>query len=451
MADALERSESQIKFEDDVMRIVRNRCIPLLALGFIISYLDRVNIGVAALTLNKDIGLTASTFGFGAGLVSIGYAIFELPSNLALERFGARKWMARIMITWGIVGCATALIRGPLTFYFARFTLGAVEAGFFPGVILYLTYWFPRRYRARYVGLFALAIPLASVIGSPLSAIVLRLNGFLGVKGWQWIYILEASPAIVLGILALFLLSDRPAEAAWLTPKQREWLVGELAAERLAHPEVHQAPPLKMLFDSRVLMLSLIFFLTGVPSYGLSYWTPQIVKSFGLTNLQTGFVSALPFIAGSVALVIWGRASDRTQERAWNTAVPSFIAFVGLVLAAYFRSPIVAMGSICLSAVGIFGLKGPWLAMISESFSDSTAAAGIALVSTLGSLSGFFAPWMVGVLIHRTHDFRVALIALGVNALLGAILVLVWARIEGRAKPRARLSDAAKLELGRKA
>ena len=425
--------ETQAQFEERTIRKVRNRIIPLLALGFVISYLDRVNIGVAALTLNKDIGLTPVSFGWGAGLVSIGYALFELPSNLALERFGARRWMARIMIGWGIVGCATAAIQGPVSFYVARFALGAVEAGFFPGVILYLTYWFPRAWRARYAGLFALAIPLSSVVGAPLSAMILGLGGFLGLKGWQWIYILEASPAIVLGVLAFVLLSDRPAEAPWLEPRQREWLEATLVAERRAHPERHAAPPLAMLLDRRVLMLALIFFLTGVPSYGLSYWIPQVVRSFGVSTIATGFISALPFLAGSIALVIWGGYSDRRQERAWNTAIPAFIAFLGLVAAAYVTSPIASLLCVCVAGVGIFGLKGPWLAMISESFSEATAAAGIALVSTLGNLSGFFAPWLVGLLMARTHNFRTAVVALGINALLGAILVLVWGWTGGKA------------------
>jgi MFS transporter, ACS family, tartrate transporter len=420
--------ETQAQFEERTIRMVRNRVIPLLTLGFVISYLDRVNVGVAALTLNKDIGLTAVSFGWGAGLVSIGYALFELPSNLALERFGARRWMARIMITWGIIGCATALVRGPVSFYVARFLLGAAEAGFFPGVILYLTYWFPRAWRARYAGLFALAIPVSSVVGAPLSALILGLNGFLGLKGWQWIYVLEASPAIVLGVLALVLLSDGPAQARWLEPRQREWLEATLAAERRAHPERHHTKPLAMLLDRRVLVLALIFFLTGMPSYGLGYWIPQVVKSFGVSIVATGFISALPFLAGAIALVIWGALSDRRGERAWNTAIPAFIAFLGLAAAAYVRSPIVSLMFICVAGVGIFGLKGPWLAMISETFSESTAAAGIALVSTLGNLSGFFAPWMIGVIMGRTHDFRIALVALGINALLGSVLVLAWGR-----------------------
>ncbi len=420
--------EAQAQFEERTIRKVRNRVIPLLTLGFVISYLDRVNIGVAALTLNHDIGLTAVSFGWGAGLVSVGYAIFEVPSNMALERFGARSWMARIMITWGLVGCATALIRGPISFYVARLTLGAVEAGFFPGVILYLTYWFPRAWRARYAGLFALAIPVASLVGAPLSALILGLNGVLGLKGWQWIYVLEASPAIVLGLLAFRLLSDRPAQARWLEPREREWLEATLAAERQAHPERHQASPLAMLLDRRVLVLSLIFFLTGIPSYGLSYWIPQVVKSFGVSTIATGFISALPFLTGAIALVLWGAYSDRRRERVWTTAIPTFVAFLGLVAAAFVTSPVVALLCICVAGVGIFGLKGPWLAMISEAFSESTAAAGIAWVSTLGNLSGFFAPWGVGLLIARTHDFHTAVVALGISALLGAILVVVWGR-----------------------
>ena len=420
------------ELENRTIRMVRNRCIPVLVLGFIISYLDRVNVGIAALTMNKDLGLTATMFGWGAGLVSVGYAFFEVPSNLALERFGARRWMARIMITWGLIGCATAWVQGPISFYISRFLLGAVEAGFFPGVILYLTYWFPRRYRARYVGLFAIAIPLSSVVGSPISAMLLGLDGWLGFKGWQWIYLLEASPAIVLGIVTLFLLSDRPSQANWLSATQKQWLEAELEQERRAHPDTRHTGALAMLLDKRVLVLSLIFFLTGIPSYGLSYWTPQIVKSFGLGNTATGFLSALPFLAGCFGLVWWGRVSDRSQERAWNTAIPAFVGFVGLITAAVVGAPLIQLVAVCVAGIGIYGLKGPWLAMISEAFSESNAASGIAWVSTLGSLSGFAAPAMVGVIVDRTHSFQVALGALGVSSLLGAAAVLIWASTGGR-------------------
>ncbi len=419
--------------ERSTIRLVCNRCIPLVVLGLVISYLDRVNVGFAAITANKELGLTAATYGYGAGLVSIGYAIFELPSNLALERFGARRWMARIMITWGIIGCAMVFVTGPLTFYAARFLLGAAEAGFFPGVILYLTYWLPRRHRARSIGLFALAIPLASVIGSPISGLLLGLDGFFGMHGWQWLYVLEAVPAVLLGFAFLFCLTDRPHQATWLSPVQRHWLETTMEAERQANREARHTGPLRMLLDRRVLVLAAIFFLTGVPSYGLSYWTPQIIKSFGLSNAQTGLVSATPFLFGCVAMVWWGKRSDRKQERAWHTAIGAFVGFFGLAAGAYIDSPLVQLLSVCLSAAGLFGIKGPWLAMISEAFSDRTAASGIAWVSTLGSLSGFAAPAMMGVTIEATGSYRLGLLVLGVNSLLGGLLVLWWGSRAGKA------------------
>jgi MFS family permease len=424
--------------ERSTLRLVCNRCIPLVVLGFILSYLDRVNVGFAAITANKELGLTAATYGYGAGLVSIGYAVFELPSNLALERFGARRWMARIMITWGIIGCAMVFVNGPLSFYTARFLLGAAEAGFFPGVILYLTYWLPRRHRARYIGLFALAIPLASVIGSPISGLLLGMDGFFGMKGWQWLYILEAVPAVLLGFAFLFFLTDRPHQATWLNPVQRHWLESTLEAERLAHQEAKHTGAMRMLLDTRVLVLAAIFFLTGVPSYGLSYWTPQVVKSFGLSNAQTGIVSAIPFVFGCVAMIWWGNRSDRKQERAWHTAIAAFVGFLGLAVGAYVGSPLVQLLSVCISAAGIFGIKGPWLAMISEAFSDRTAAAGIAWVSTLGSLSGFAAPAMMGAIIQGTGSYRLGLLALGVNSLLGGMLVLWWGMQAGKSNPAFR-------------
>ena len=277
-----------LKFERATIFKVRHRCIPVLVLGFIICMIDRVNVGFAAITANKDLGLTASMYGTGAGLLFIGYSIFELPSNLALERFGARRWLARIMVTWGVLSGATAFVTGPWSFYAVRFLVGAAEAGFFPGVVLYLTYWFPKRYRASCIGLFAVGSPLASVIGSPISGLLLNMHGFLGFKGWQWLYFIEALPAVLLGIRIFLFFADKPGDARWLSAQQKAWLEDELEKERVQHPERSHIPPLHMFYDPRVLMLALIFFLTIVPSYGVVLWLPQIVRSFGLSYVETG-------------------------------------------------------------------------------------------------------------------------------------------------------------------
>lgn len=415
------------QLERSTLRTIRNRCVlPLLA-AFVISYLDRVNVGFAALTANADLGLTAAQYGLGAGLLFIAYSVFELPSNIALERFGARLWMARIMITWGLLGCAMALVTTPAGFYTVRFLLGAAEAGLFPGVILYLTYWLPRRFRARYLGLFALGIPLSSVIGSPLSGAIMQwMDGVLGVKGWQWLYVLEASPAVLLGFVVLALFADRPGQARWLSPAQRAWLAAEFAREAPGPAESHSGFTWSMLADRRVLTLGAVFFLTAVPSYGLSLWLPQIIKSFGVSHIATGVLTATPFAFGCVAMLYWGRRSDARQERVWHAVAPAVLAGAALLVGALLTSGPLQLLAICLAAIGIYALKGPFLTIVSESFADRRAAVGIALVTTLGNLSGFAAPYMVGLIMQGTDSHRLALGALGLLSALGALLLVLW-------------------------
>ena len=421
---------------------VRNRILPLLIAAFVVSYVDRVNVGFAAITLSKDIGLTASMYGLGAGLVFFSYCLFELPSNLALERFGARRWLARIMITWGMVGCAMALVQGPTGFYVLRFLLGAAEAGLFPGVILYLTYWLPSKYRARYVAMFALAIPLANVVGAPVSGALLDMHGTLGVKGWQWVFILEAVPAIVLGVLVLLLLADKPHDARWLSAAERDWLQGEIDREAAGRSE-HRHMPLKMLCDSRVLLFAAVFFATGVPSYGLSLWMPQIVKSFGHTNLGTGFIVAIPFVFGCASLLLWGQSSDRMQERRWHAIGAALLACVGLAIGAVSSGAGLQLFGLCVAATGIYGLKGPFLTLVSEAFGTANAAAGIALVSTFGNLSGFVAPYLVGVIIDEFGSYRFGLTFLAIMPFFGAVLLFVSSHTR-RAASASRITTVAR-------
>jgi MFS transporter, ACS family, tartrate transporter len=415
------------QLERSTLRAIRNRCVlPLLA-AFVISYLDRVNVGFAALTANADLGLSPAQYGLGAGLLFVAYSVFELPSNLALERFGARLWMARIMITWGLIGCCMALVTTPMGFYVLRFLLGAAEAGLFPGVILYLTYWLPRRFRARYIGLFALGIPLSSVIGAPLSGAIMQwMDGVLGVKGWAWLYVLEALPAVLLGFAVLAFFADRPAEARWLSARQRAWLAAEFAREAPGPTESHSGFTWGMLTDPRVLALGGVFFLTAVPSYGLSLWLPQIVKTFGVSHIATGVLTAVPFACGCVAMLYWGRRSDARQERLWHAVMPALLAGIALVGGAMLSSGPLQLLAVCLAAAGIYALKGPFLTMVSESFADRRAAVGIALVTTLGNLSGFVAPYMVGLIMQNTDSYRLALGALGLQSALGAVLLFAW-------------------------
>jgi ACS family tartrate transporter-like MFS transporter len=415
--------------ESELFARVSRRCIPLLLLGYIFSYIDRVNIGFAAITASKDLGMSPSVFGFGAGIFFIGYLLFEVPSNYILERVGARRWLARIMITCGIVAAAMVFVTGKYSFYAVRILLGAVEAGLFPGVMLYLTYWFPQRYRARYVGIFAIGIPLASVVGAPISGFLLNLNGKFGLKGWQWLYVLEAIPCIVLGVLIWFILTDTPRDAAWLTREEREWLQNTIDKERASHPEksshMKLLESLRMLADRRVIVLSLVFFATAMPSYGLSIWLPQIVHDFGLGNIATGFVSAIPFACGSLAMIYWARHSDRKKERDWHTGIAAFIAAAGMMSCYWISSPWVTMIALSLSGVGIFGMKGPFLSGISETFGQKTAAVGIAMVVSIGNLSGLAAPWLIGKIKDMTGVYQPALLAVGFCSLIGAILVVI--------------------------
>jgi len=432
-------AEGPIDLQHSTLRKIRNRCVLPLLLAFVISYLDRVNVGFAALTANRDLGLTGVAYGWGAGLLFLGYCLFELPSNLALERFGARRWIARIMVTWGAIGCGMALVTRPAGFYLMRFLLGAAEAGLFPGVILYLTYWLPARHRARSLGLFALGIPLSSVIGAPLSGAILQsFDGALGIKGWQWLYLLEAAPAVLLGIVVLLCLTDRPDEARWLTDAERAWLRAEFAREPPGPVEASHGFTWRMLGDGRVLALAAVFFLTGMPSYGLSLWLPQIVHGFGVTHLSTGFLTAMPFLVGCIAMVYWGHRSDRQRERLGHAVGAAALAGISLLAGALASSPIVQLGAVCLAAAGTYGMKGPFLAIVSDAFAGTTAAAGIALVSTLGNLSGFAAPAMVGVIIAATGNYRLALMSLGLQAALGGVLLCAWPIVRG-AKLRARI------------
>jgi MFS family permease len=405
------------------------RCVPVLAIGYIISYIDRVNIGFAAITASKDLGMSPSVFGFGAGLFFLAYLIFETPSNYLMEKIGARIWLARIMVCCGLVAGAMFFVNSVTSFYIVRFVLGAVEAGLFPGVMLYLTYWFPRSYRARYISMFAIGIPLASVIGAPISGLLLGLNGVLGFRGWQWLYILEAVPALLVGGIIWFYLTDTPAEAKWLKPEERDWIQRTLERERAEHPEkapkMNLLQSLRLLADPRVIVLALVFFGTGVPSYGLALWLPQIVKSFGLSNVQTGLVSALPPLCGAIAMILWARHSDRTRERTWHTATAAFLAAIGMIACFWISSPVLTLVALSVSAVGTFALKGPFLSGISESFSDKTAAVGIAMVVSIGNLSGFAAPWMIGVIKQATGTFPPALLAVGICAFIGGVAIFL--------------------------
>src|SRR6202041_2505307 len=303
------------ELETSTIRAISWRLIPFLVLAYFFSYLDRVNLGFAALTMNAELKFSPTIFAWGAGIFFIGYFIFEVPSNLAVRKFAASRWVARIMVTWGIISALMSLVSGEWSFYILRFLLGVAEAGFFPGIILYLTYWYPAEYRARFLAAFAIAVPISTVIGAPVSGLLLGLDGAMGLKGWQWLFVIEGIPSVLLGIVTWFYLTDRPAKADWLSPEQKAWLSSGLESEIAAKQAAQHLTLGQALSSPKVLKLSLIYFGFVSALYGMQFWLPQIVKAFGFSNAQTGFVTAVPYVFGTIAMILWARHSDASRER----------------------------------------------------------------------------------------------------------------------------------------
>jgi ACS family tartrate transporter-like MFS transporter len=411
--------------EARVISKVSRRIVPFVALCYFLCYLDRVNVGFAALQMNNDLGFTATMFGWGAGIFFFGYFFFEVPSNLALERFGARLWIARIMVTWGLLSAGMALIWNEASFLVVRFLLGAAEAGFFPGIILFLTYWFPAEYRARMVGRFMAAIPISTVIGAPVSGWILGLDGVWGLKGWQWLFICEGIPTVLLGFVVMFYLTDGPAKAHWLAADERDWLIDRLRRERMVR-EAHGRHSLwEALAHPRVLVLSLVYFGTAAGSYALGFWLPTIVKDFGVTNFQTGLITAIPYVVGAVSVLAWPLLSDRMHERKWNTALAFLVAAGGLAVSTYFPDPVQKMTALSVCAIGLFAIAPLFWTLPTAFLSGTAAAGGIALINSIGNLAGFAAPYAMGFLKDATGSFTAGLLAVSFFPFLSAILVLI--------------------------
>jgi D-galactonate transporter len=404
---------------------VSSRLVPFLILCYFVAYLDRVNVSFAALTMNKDLGLSASAFGFGSGIFFLAYFLFEVPSNLFLERVGARKWIARIMFTWGVLSGSMAFIVGEKSFYLVRVLLGVAEAGFFPGIIFFLTLWFPAVYRARIVGYFMAAIPLSTVIGAPVSGLLLGLDGFFAVKGWQWLFILEAAPALILSVVVFFYLTDRPADATWLEPEERAWLVNRLEQEQRRREMVRQYSVRQALLDPKVLALSVVYFGAVATNYGLSFFLPQIVKAFGLSNAQTGLVAALPYVVGTVGIVLWARRSDRKLERRFHLAFPLFVASAGIAISTAFDDPTMKMAALSVAGFGIFSCLPVFWTFPAAFLSGAAAAGGIALINSIGNLAGFAGPFAMGRIKDLTGSYTGGLLSLSAVGLLAMIIVLV--------------------------
>ena len=408
---------------EQALRRIRWRLLPFLGLLYIVSYLDRVNVSFAKLTMDAAIGIDDATYAFGAGIFFIGYFLFEVPSNLILERVGARRWIARIMFTWGLVSAATAFVTGAVSFATMRFLLGVAEAGFFPGILLYLTYWFPAKERARVVGLFMVALPVSGLIGSPLSGELMRLSGF-GLHGWQWMFILEGIPALALGVVCLLYLQDRPGDATWLPAGEREWLVATLARERATVEQVGFTTLRAALVQPRVWALALAYFGIVLALYGFNFWLPSLISGHGVAVEYIGWIAALPFLCGAPFMVWWGRHSDRTNERIGHTVVVSMLGFVGFAAASTFQSLPGQIVCLCLAVMGVYGSFPVFWTLPTTFLTGTAAAAGLALINSLGNLAGYVGPQVVAALTHGSGDYSRALLALGISMLTPAIVVL---------------------------
>jgi ACS family tartrate transporter-like MFS transporter len=424
------------ELETRTLRKVTLRIVPFVMLLYFIAFIDRVNIGFAALTMNKDLGFSPTVFGFGAGIFFLGYFLFEVPSNLVLDKVGARIWIARVMITWGLISGAMAFVQGPNSFYTLRFLLGAAEAGFFPGIILYLSYWFPARQRAAVTAIFMAAAPLSTVLGSPVSGALLEMHGLLGLSGWQWMFIIEAVPALILGVVVLFYMTDRPEKAKWLRDDERNWLVNTMNAEADKKAGAASHSVWRGLADPRVIALSLVYFGTSAGLYTLGIWAPQIIKEFGLSSFQVGFLNSLPGIVAIAAMVIWARHSDRSGERTWHVVGACLLASLGLVLAGFAGSVLAVLLALTLVNIGISSAKPPLWSMPTMFLSGSAAAAGIATINSIGNLGGFVGPAMIGWIKDLTGSFQGGLFFVAGLLVLSAVLTLVLARSQ-------RTSDAA--------
>ncbi len=399
--------------------------MPFLICLFIIAFIDRVNLGYAGLEMTKDLNFNPEVFGFGAGIFFFGYFLFEIPGTLLVETWSARKWLARIIISWGVLAMLTGFIQNSTHFYIARFLLGAAEAGFFPGVIVYLSHWFRYQDRAKAVAMFMAAIPVANIFGGPLSGWILGIN-WLGLAGWRWVFILEGIPAIFFGIATIFYLTDRPREAKWLTADEREWILSELEREKEARQTAHTLSVWQALKHRNVLLLAVGYFCAVTSAYGFNFWLPTILKGLsGYSNLQVSVIAALPYCAGLAAMLLVGWSSDRTGERRWHTAISLLAVSAGLLLSALARENLVlAVAMFCVAGAGLYSyLPGFW-ALPATFLTETAAAAAIGLINSVGNLGGFVGPYIVGYLNNSTGSFYAGIIYLSCSALVAAILIL---------------------------
>ena len=402
------------------------RLIPFLGLLYFAAFIDRVNVGFAAAQMNRDLGFSAYVYGLGAGIFFIGYSLFEVPSNLILHQIGGRRWLARIMLTWAVVAGAMVFVKGATGFYILRFLLGVAEAGFFPGVVYYLTYWVPAAGRARLGGAFMTAIPISTALGGPLSSALLRLDGSLGLAGWQWLFLTETIPSLLLGLVTLAYLPDTPADARWLTTEERHWLTAELDAEKSAPRGDAPVKVVRTLLSARVLALSLCYFGFVLGLYGVILWVPQILAHAGIAPGNVGMAVAIPYTVAAIAMVWWSRRSDRLQERVRHIAVASVVAFLGLAGSAVLvESPLLSAAAISIGAAGTLAIAPIFWTMPASLLSGAAAAGAIALINAIGNLGGFVGPYMIGAIKDATGSFTWGLLAVGCGVLMTGMIALL--------------------------
>jgi MFS transporter, ACS family, tartrate transporter len=409
--------------EKRAIRRITLRLIPFMFLLYIVAYLDRVNVGFAALQMNAELKLSNAVFGFGSGIFFIGYFLFEIPSNLILHKIGARIWIARIMITWGVIASAMMFVTGQKSFYVLRFLLGFAEAGFFPGMILYLTYWFPHKYLARNVALFMTATALAGVVGGPVSGALLEMQGMCGLAGWQWMFLLEGIPAVLLGFAVFAYLPDKPEKSDWLPQEEKDWLSLRLTREHQEKSVEKEQGLLQTIRSLRVWVLCLIYFTLVVSMYGIALWMPLILKSItGFSNFHVGLVSVFPYLAAAVFMVIVGHLSDKTGEHRRYMAASLTLAAVGFFSTVITGSPVWSVASLIIASAGIWGALGPFWAFTGSFLSGVGAAGGFALINSIGNLGGFTGPWLMGLIRDSTGSYTAGMIFLGLIIFTGGIM-----------------------------
>jgi MFS family permease len=412
--------------ERETIKRVFWRLMPLLMLGYFCAYLDRVNVGMAASTMNQQLGFSGAVFGFGAGLFFVGYFLAEIPSNLILDKVGARRWIARIMITWGIISGLTAFVWSDWSFYAIRLLLGLAEAGFFPGVVLYLTWWFPSYYRSRMQAIFITASMISLIIGPPISGLLLLLDGVLGLRGWQWLFLLEALPAITMCFVTWTLLTDKPAEATWLRPDQKAWLVERLASERAQREAIRKFSLGEAFANPKMWLLALVYVGNNIAGYGLMFFLPLIVKGLGVATAWVGLVSAVPFVFAAGAMVCWGWHSDQTGERTWHVVGACLLCSAGLAACIVIGAghPVVLMIALCFAAMGQQSIGPCFWAVPTALLTGAAAAGGIAMINAVGNLGGFVGPWVFGLVKDSTGSDNVALLVLASATIVSALCVI---------------------------